>query len=300
MSLPFRVTLQGFSSFERSALGSYFRLAANRNPAYEQVDTAGEAHFIVVDADDAEAVRCVLAAGRAADTVFVGALAQQGASAWVMRPLDPLHVMRELDAMVSNKTASSAPSRTVQGGRVVTVIKQPSPGAMPSRRASDADGSGFIAVPDMHTPVAPTPARRGTRALLVDDSEIALRFLETRLQRMGLQTECAGSSAKAIELLSHESYDFVFLDVELGAASELDGLALCQHIKRYHHRAAGGRGPVVVMVSAHQSELDRVRGTLAGADAYVGKPLDEAVILRLLRLHGLAPPAAASEPTEAA
>ena len=79
MSLPYRVTLQGFSAFERSALASYFRLAANRSPAYEQVDTASEAHFIVVDADDADAVRGVLAGGRAADTVFVGALAPQGA-----------------------------------------------------------------------------------------------------------------------------------------------------------------------------------------------------------------------------
>ncbi len=300
MSLPFRVTLQGFSPFERSALASYFRLAANRNPAYEQVDTAAEAHFIVVDADDAAAVRNVLAAGRAADTVFVGALAQQGASAWVMRPLDPLHVMRELDTMVSHKITSRGLSPAAPGGRTVTIIKQPSPGAVPSRRASDADGSGFFAVPDMPSAGPPAPAPRGTRALLVDDSDIALRFLETRLQRMGLQTECVGSSAKAIELLSHETYDFVFLDVELGAASELDGLALCQHIKRYHHRTGGGRGPVVVMVSAHQSELDRVRGTLAGADAYVGKPLDEAVILGLLRLHGLAPPAATNEPTEVA
>jgi len=312
MSLPYRVTLQGFSAFERSALASYFRLAANRNPAYEQVDTAGEAHFIVVDADDADAVRGVLAGGRAADTVFVGALAPQGASAWVMRPIDPLHVMRELDAMVSHKANHMAAARAAQAGpgspapvsgqgpRTVTIIKQPNPGPVPSRRASDADSSSLLSASEARPPVAPPPARRGTLALLVDDSEIALRFLETRLQRLGLQTEGAATSAKAIELLSHTAYDYVFLDVELGDTSELDGLALCQHIKRHHHHVGGGRGPVVVMVSAHHSELDRVRGTLAGADAYVGKPLDEAVIVRLLRQNGLTPPAAASEPTEIA
>lgn len=292
MSLPFRVTLQGFSSFERSALASYFRLAANRNPAYEQVDSAGEAHFIVVDADHADAVRGVVSAGRAADTVFVGALAPQGASAWVMRPLDPLHVLRELDAMVSLKTAARAASHSAQhaplppgpAGRVVTIIKQPTPGL--SRRASDAD---VVALASVHQPVPPAPARRGTMALLVDDSEIALRYLETRLQRLGLQPECANTSAQAIERLSHRAYDFVFLDVDLGDASELDGLALCQHIKRQAHH---GREPVVVLVSAHHSELDRVRGTLAGADAYVGKPLDDGVLAGLLRQHGLSPPPA--------
>lgn len=297
MSLPFRVTLQGFSSFERSALASYFRLAANRNPAYEQVDSAGEAHFIVVDADHAEAVRGVVAAGRAADTVFVGGMAPQGASAWVMRPLDPLHVLRELDAMVSLKTAVRAATHSAQhpslppgpGGRVVTIIKQPTPGL--SRRASDASDADVAAAAGVHQPVPPAPARRGTAALLVDDSEIALRYLETRLQRLGLQPECANTSAQAIERLSHRAYDFVFLDVDLGDSSELDGLALCQHIKRQAHH---GREPVVVLVSAHHSELDRVRGTLAGADAYVGKPLDDEVLAGLLRQHGLSPPAPAS------
>ncbi|MFY9510071.1 MAG: hypothetical protein WAQ05_03760, partial [Rubrivivax sp.] len=136
MSLPYRVSLLGFTAFERSALASYFRLAANRNPAYEQVDTAGEAHFIVVDADDADAVRAVLSAGRGADTVFVGALAPQGAPAWVMRPIDPLHVMRELDAMVAHKKTARAPAPgpglttppPEAGTRTITIIKQPAPG----------------------------------------------------------------------------------------------------------------------------------------------------------------------------
>jgi CheY-like chemotaxis protein len=311
MTMPYRVTLQGFTRFERSALASYFRLATNRNPAYEQVDTPGEAHFVVVDADDADAVRAVLAAGRAADTVFVGALAPQGASAWVMRPIDPLHVMRELDAMVHQRTAAqeartapppglqppthaSAAAHASHGPR--TVIQPRPPGQVPARRASDSEGSGFVPLAEPHQPVPPPPPRRGTLALLVDDSDIALRFLEHKLERMGLQTECATTSARAIEMLSHKAYDYVFLDVELGEASELDGLALCQHIKRHHHHAGTGVAPVVVLVSAHQSELDRVRGTLAGADAYVGKPLDDSVLQRLLRQHGVQPQVAANTP----
>ena len=44
------------------------------------------------------------------------------------------------------------------------------------------------------------------------------------------------------------------------------------------------------MVSAHHSELDRVRGTLAGCDAYLGKPLQAAELERLLLRQGLKPP----------
>jgi len=295
MSLPYRVALQGFSAFERSALGSYFRLAANRSPAYEQVESAADAHFLIVDADHAEAVRTVVADGRVDAAVFIGAQAPEGASAWMMRPIDPLHVLRELDAMVGNQAAARSPLGASAGGSgtVRTVIRQPKPGPIPARRAGDGDSSGFVAVPEM--PVPPKPAQRSNQALLVDDSEIALRFLESRLQRFGLQTECATTSGKAIELLSQQAYDFVFLDVELGVGSDLDGLALCQHIKRSHHHVGGHREPVVAMVSAHHSELDRVRGTLAGADAYLGKPLDEAVLARWLQQHGLTPPAASAE-----
>jgi CheY-like chemotaxis protein len=140
------------------------------------------------------------------------------------------------------------------------------------------------------TPPAP-PALR--RALLVDDSEIALRFLETRLQRWGLQLDRALTSNRAIELLAtQEPYDFVFIDVELGAASTLDGFALARHIRRQHRRALAT--PVLVMVSAHASPSHRARGQLAGCDAYLAKPLDEVELQRLLLRHGLKPRPAAS------
>ncbi|ODV13137.1 MAG: hypothetical protein ABT20_02600 [Rubrivivax sp. SCN 70-15] len=273
MPSPYRVALLGFSAFERSALGSYFRLAINRAPAYEQVDSVADAHFLVIDTDHGDAVRAVQALDRVDDAVFVGAQAPEGASAWMMRPIDPLHVLRELDAMVADRAEP-----TTECARPLP--RSPAPGAAgpwPARR------SGDLAGPD------PTPAaaaqRAPRRALLVDDSEIALRFLETRLQRHGLATVRATTSAKAIELLSQQDWEFVFLDVELGTGSDLDGLALCQHIKRHQRLGADERAPVIAMVSAHHSQLDRVRATLAGADAYLDKPLDGAALEQLLQRH---------------
>ncbi len=137
-------------------------------------------------------------------------------------------------------------------------------------------------------PPEPGPAAAPPRrALLVDDSEIALRFLETRLARYGLATERALSSNRAIELMAAGRYDFVFLDVELGPVSTLDGLSLARHLKRHYGR--GATPPVIVFVSAHAAPSDRALGDLAGGDAYLGKPLDEAELQRLLRRHGLSP-----------
>ena len=301
MSAPYLVALQGFSAFERSALGSYFRLAANRSPSYEQTDSLAACQFVVADADHAGVVQSIVQAGRVRDTVFIGARAPDSATAWMMRPIDPLHVMRELDAMVSVKAIERLPMRgpAVAGAAAprasTRASTRPAPaGPLPTRRAGDGGGgdgaSGLLRLADTWPPTKARIDPGGRQALLVDDSEIALRFLETRLQRHGLHTQRASTSGKAMELLSQRHFDFVFLDVELGSASDLDGLALCQHIKRQHHPAGGGPAPVVALVSAHRSELDRVRGMLAGCDAYLAKPLDPAALLGLLAQHGVAAP----------
>jgi CheY-like chemotaxis protein len=307
MSRPYRIALLGFSAFERGALASYFRLAARRTPSYELVATPDEADFVVADADDGAAVALVAALERLADAVFVGAAAPIGAAAWMKRPIDPLHVLRELDAMVLQAAATRPGPH--EGGT------PPAPGArtvaQPPRRARDPlVGSGGT-TPPLHVPPAapasPAAAERARAsppstgrpslpppaALLVDDSEIALHYLRSRLERFGLRVECTHTSDQAIEWLARRGFELVFIDVELGPDSRLDGLALCQHIKRLHHPVTGGPS-TVVMVSAHHSELDRVRGTLAGCDAYLGKPLEEPELARVMQRHGLKPLAAAN------
>ena len=82
-------------------------------------------------------------------------------------------------------------------------------------------------------------------------------------------------------MLAQRAYGFVFIDVELGESSALDGLALCQHIKRAH-RHVEGRSPVLVLVSAHHSEVDRARGAFAGCDHYLAKPADDKSLQQLL------------------
>jgi CheY-like chemotaxis protein len=275
----------------------------------------------------------------------VGHRAPADARAWMARPIDPLHVMRELDAMVAAAHPAAAPAAIDAPGTITQAVQRaqaagsapvrnddPSTEAAPKAgvAASDTDDSALLqrrdptpqpapaprpeppvppapvptaadatppARPRPRKPAAPAPAPAPApavvmpppSALLVDDSEVALRFLETRLQRWGMQIDRASSSRKAIELLAQRDYDFVFVDLELGEDSELDGLSLCQHIKR-HQGEGAALGSSVFIVSAHQTELDRVRGALAGCDAYLGKPLQDIDLRRLLIRHGLEPP----------
>jgi len=301
MSLPYRVAVLGFSPFERSALASYFRLATRRSPAYEQAETADDAHFLIIDADHPEAVRTAVLQGRVGDAVFIGAQPPAGADVWMMRPIDPLHVLRELDGKVSALALRRMPAPPAAhehgSSQVRTVIQPPRPRPTPGRRAGDGpappDGGGFVAVA---RPAAPAGAAApSAEALLVDDSEIALRFLQSKLRRYGIATECVTTSAKAVDAMARRAFDFVFLDVELGSTSELDGLALCQHLKRQHLAPGGGRPPVVVFVSAHANEVDRARGALAGADGYLGKPLADEALRGLLARYGISLPARPEE-----
>ncbi len=321
MSLKYRVAFLGFTEFERTALGSYFRLA-NREPRYVQVQMLTDADFLVADADHGPSVQLVVATDRLAETVFIGSHAPPGTVAWMMRPIDALHVMRELDAMVTVQRAGASEhgaggTRVIPRRRPPQLPDEPVPTQQPPLDPAD-ELPPLQLREDLRPPAGeslleraaavlppPPPSRRqlaaakaaaapqAPRALVVDDSTIAQRYLEIRLMRWGLVVDRAGHSARATDLMLRHSYDLVFVDVELGPDSELDGLALCQQIKQ----SVSAMNVSVVMVSAHHTELDRVRGALAGCDAYLGKPLDQAEFDRLLLRQGLTAPSAARTKT---
>jgi CheY-like chemotaxis protein len=259
------VFLLGFGEFERHALASYVRLSGARLPKYEQAGTLEDADFVIADADHPGAIDVVLSADRVADTVFIGSLAPDRALGWAMRPIDPLQVFRELDAAVAVRDAARAPPQAP----APVAPPATAPGALdaPQRRAGD-----------VATPLA---------ALVVDDSELAQRSLQRQLTTLGFRSAAASTSTRALQLMAHERFDAVFIDADLGPASDLDGLALCQHLKRSHRPPGTGLAPRVVIVSSRDSPTDRVRGTFAGCDGYLAKPLDDDALRRQLRQVGL-------------
>jgi CheY-like chemotaxis protein len=315
MSEPIRVAVLGFTAFERNGLASYFTLAARRTPCYDIVLDIDEARFIVADADHRGVAELLRELGRTGDAIFIGALGPAEAALTMPRPFDPMLVMRELDRLLAQRSPAPAAPAAVPESAPRSRLQPPpqaiAPAPAPTRPAApaplpDATPSAGVAsawpvLDALASDVAgrrdaaqarkrlreaalrPTPLRR---ALLVDDSEIALHFLDRLLAPYGMDTDYAYESDRALELLSHQNYGFVFLDVDLGAASRLDGLALCQHVRR-QSLAPGGLMPQVIIVSAFNDPVDQVRATLAGADAFLGKPLDIALLDRLLQRHGL-------------
>ncbi len=116
--------------------------------------------------------------------------------------------------------------------------------------------------------------------LVVDDSDIALKFMRNRLTRFGFRTDLVNSGEEALGRLGQRTYKFVFLDVMMEG---LDGYQTCRGIKQ--RKYPEGKPPVVVMLTSRGGTIDKIRGTLAGCDAYLTKPLNERDLIAVLAKH---------------
>ena len=111
------------------------------------------------------------------------------------------------------------------------------------------------------------------RILLVEDDVQLRRSIALVLRAAGMEVTEVGDGHEAVEQFEHDGADVVVLDVMLPG---LDGFDVCSAIRR--------RSAVpVVMVTARDAPEDVVRGLELGADDYVAKPFEAAVLLARLR-----------------
>ncbi|WP_234106826.1 response regulator transcription factor [Streptomyces venezuelae] len=115
----------------------------------------------------------------------------------------------------------------------------------------------------------PTPVT----ILLVEDDEVIRKSVAMALERYGYHVSVAGDGLTGLELFRAGQHDLLLLDVMLPA---LDGIGLCRRIRET------STAPILMM-SARGDALDVVSGLEAGADDYVVKPVDTAVLVARIR-----------------
>ncbi|GAA2324236.1 response regulator transcription factor [Streptomyces kunmingensis] len=123
---------------------------------------------------------------------------------------------------------------------------------------------------------APPAAEGGPSAvsiLLVEDDEVIRRAVALALGRYGYRVTTAGDGLSGLERFREGGHDLLLLDVML---PELDGIGLCRRIRETSTLP-------VLMMSARGDALDVVSGLEAGADDYVVKPVDTAVLVARIR-----------------
>ncbi|MBF2018499.1 MAG: response regulator transcription factor [Rivularia sp. T60_A2020_040] len=115
------------------------------------------------------------------------------------------------------------------------------------------------------------------KILIVEDDAELLEPLNTVLSRAGYIVDAVSTHETASWLIAEQNYDLLILDWMLPTAS---GINLCQ---QYRHM---GKTSPVLMVTAKDGIVDKVKGLDAGADDYLVKPVDMLELLARVRALG--------------
>jgi twitching motility two-component system response regulator PilG len=105
------------------------------------------------------------------------------------------------------------------------------------------------------------------RVLVVDDSLAVRRQMQLEFELLNDKLDLAENAEQALQAIQSNKYDVVFLDVVMPG---MDGYAACKKIKKdpLNHNTP------VILLTSKSSSFDKIKGTLAGCDAYLVKPIN--------------------------
>jgi two-component system response regulator RegX3 len=112
-----------------------------------------------------------------------------------------------------------------------------------------------------------------TRVLVVEDEESFSDALSYMLRREGYEVEIAATGPEALTTFDRSGADLVLLDLMLPG---LSGTEVCRELRSRSHVP-------IIMVTARDSEVDKVVGLELGADDYVTKPFSSRELVARIR-----------------
>lgn len=114
-----------------------------------------------------------------------------------------------------------------------------------------------------------TPAATARRVLVVDDSRVQRKILQTSLKRWGYMVDEAGSGTEALALATKQVYDFVLSDWMMPG---LNGLELCRAMRGLEHKNYS----YFILLTAKDEKSEVAQGLEVGADDFLAKPVNAA------------------------
>ena len=100
------------------------------------------------------------------------------------------------------------------------------------------------------------------KILVVDDEKPISDIIKFNLEKEGFEVVVAFDGQEAVEKVEEENPDLIVLDVML---PKMDGLEVVREVRKTHSMP-------IIMVTAKETEIDKVLGLELGADDYVTKP----------------------------
>ncbi|WP_134702338.1 response regulator YycF [Ammoniphilus sp. YIM 78166] len=111
--------------------------------------------------------------------------------------------------------------------------------------------------------------------LVVDDERPIADILKFTLEKEGYQVICAYDGEEAVRMAEEHNPDLLLLDIML---PKLDGMEVCKAIRKQQDMP-------IIMLTAKDSEIDKVLGLELGADDYVTKPFGTRELLARVKAH---------------
>lgn len=265
------VDVIGFNPTERAMLTSVFALAARRDPGFVQFDpvSAAAPDLYLVDIDDEGAFAEFRALNRRGSlpAVLVASPGKGGGHDVIERPLQWARLLQALeDAIVGVDETLPAP--------LEPPLTFPNIESSSTRNRLAADGSVRTPIPGMD--VSGIKRALGDTVLVVDDNATVRLFMQAKLAPFKFEIDFAESGEQAVGLTATREYACVFLDVVMPG---IDGYQVCKLIKANKQAI---KKTAVVMLTSRSSPFDKLRGSLAGCDEYLTKPLDEDRLLEVI------------------
>lgn len=100
------------------------------------------------------------------------------------------------------------------------------------------------------------------KILVVDDEKPIADILQFNLKKEGYEVYCAYDGNQAVEMVNEIVPDLILLDIML---PKKDGMEVCREVRKSFEMP-------IIMLTAKDSEIDKVLGLEFGADDYVTKP----------------------------
>lgn len=119
--------------------------------------------------------------------------------------------------------------------------------------------------------------------LVVDDEQPIADILKFKLEKEGYQVHVAYDGEEALVKVEEVKPDLILLDIMLPLK---DGMEVCREVRKKYDMP-------IIMLTAKDSEIDKVLGLELGADDYVTKPFSSRELLARvkanMRRHATAP-----------
>ena len=126
------------------------------------------------------------------------------------------------------------------------------------------------------------------KILVVDDEKQISDIVKFSLSKQGFEVVTAFDGEEGLAVFAEENPDLVILDLMLPT---IEGLEVCREIRKTSNVP-------IIMVTAKDSEIDKVLGLELGADDYVTKPFSNRELIARVKANLRRQHVAPSEPDE--